>query len=71
MHTHDPAFVTAALERAVKAIGVPEVAKRLNAPAALVRDWMNRHVAMPDRKVMELIAILGEIDEAPGGRQAR
>jgi hypothetical protein len=71
LQAQDSSFVSAALERAVSAVGMPEVVETLNSPAAVIRDWMNRYVAMPDRKVMVLINLLAEIeghDSRPANR---
>lgn len=62
VRSHDPAFVRAALQRAVDAIGMAELAKRLNTPSSLIRDWIDQHATMPDRKVFMLLDLLGEID---------
>ena len=62
MRSHDPALVTAALQRAVKAVGMSELAKRLNTPSSLMRDWIDGHATVPDRKVFMLFDLLGEID---------
>ena len=63
---HDPAFVSAALQRAMDALGWVTLSSRLNSPPSLIHDWMNRHATMPDRKVIALLDLLGEIEDEPG-----
>lgn len=59
----DLAVVRAALQRAVSAFGIAAVSNRLNAPASLIRDWMNGHATMPERKTSALLDLIGEIDK--------
>jgi hypothetical protein len=71
LQIHDPSFVSAALERVVSTMGMPEVVETLDSPAGLIRDWMNRYAPMPDRKVTVLIDLLAEIDGMTGGQGSR
>ena len=57
---HDPAFVKAALERALQAVGIDKLSERLRAPPELIQTWINGHATMPERKMSVLLDILGE-----------
>ena len=57
---HDAAFVIAALERALKAVGIDKLSERLHAPPELIQTWINGHATMPERKMSVLLDILGE-----------
>lgn len=49
------------LERAVRQLGVEEVARRLRSPADLVQAWADGHATMPERKHALLLDLLDEI----------
>jgi hypothetical protein len=47
---------------AVNRLGHLEVAKRLNVPAGVLRDWIDHNVPIPPGKVLELIDLLDSLD---------
>ncbi len=51
-----------ALERALKALGPDELSSRLKAPPELIQTWINGHATMPERKFLQLVDVLDEID---------
>ena len=54
---------TPELLQALDAVGLDEVATRLDAPARLVEIWTNGYTLIPERKVVLLIDLL--LDVAP------
>jgi len=57
----DREFVVKALERALKTLGPDDLSTRLQVPPELIQTWINGHATMPERKVLRLIDLLGEI----------
>ena len=49
------------LERVLARIGLAETARRLRAPADLVRAWAAGHATMPGHKERALLDLLDEI----------
>ena len=47
------------------ALGWVTLSSRLNSRPSQIHDWMSRHATMPDRKVLVLLDLLGEIDDEP------
>jgi hypothetical protein len=65
----DQEFTAGSLERALGALGLDELAARLDAPAQLVQTWMRGQQAMPERNFMLLLDLLLDIspsDPHPG-----
>jgi len=47
---------------AVKRLGPLEVAKRLDVPAVVLQDWIDRRTPLPPAKVLALIDLLDSLD---------
>lgn len=65
----DQEFTAGSLEHALGAIGLDELAARLDAPAQAVQTWMRGQEAMPERNFMLLLDLLLDInpsDPQPG-----
>jgi len=58
---HDPAFIKALLERALKSSTTEELGKRLNSPPHLITIWRDGMATMPERKVFALMQLLNEM----------
>jgi hypothetical protein len=57
----DSEVVRSGLERVLARLGLEETARRLRAPADLVRAWAAGHATMPERKQRLLLDLLDEI----------
>ena len=44
--------------------GPEKLSARLRAPATLIQAWISGHATMPDRKLGDLMDVLGEIDNS-------
>ncbi len=53
------------LRMAAQRLGGDELAKRLNVPRSLLEAWMSGHASMPDRKLLQLAALLDQLGDAP------
>lgn len=52
------------LQRAAKLLGQSQLAERLNVTPQTLDIWMRGLARMPDRKLLELAAILDELSDA-------
>jgi hypothetical protein len=57
----DSEVLRSGLERVLARLGLEETARRLRAPADLVRAWAAGHATMPERKQRLLLDLLDEI----------
>ena len=57
----DSEVLRSGLARAIARLGLEETARRLRAPAELVRAWADGHATMPERKHRLLLDLLDEI----------
>jgi len=64
----DQEFVRQALIKALKAVGPDKLSARLRSPPELIQTWINGHTTMPERKLVALMDVLGEIDNLSDSR---
>ena len=55
-------LVMRALEIAEKHLGIAELASRLGATEALVREWQTGAAEMPDKEFLQLVDLLTDIE---------
>jgi len=65
----DQEFVREALTKALKDVGPEKLSARLRAPPTLIQAWISGHATMPDRKLGDLMDVLGEIDNSNDPRK--
>ena len=55
-------LIARAIGVAEKHLGMDELSKRLGAPETTIRAWSLGHATMPERKFLQLVDILTELD---------